>query len=144
MTCYYIGNEKLSDICRKYNLRKQWVYTTMYEKDLMPDEALKHCLDTREERKYLHRKKGQSNKKYTLHNMYLTELLDRRKYFNLLARIRRYMKKNSCKFEESIIGKVMTEEDFNKLYFNMLNLKIANNIKLTQQETKDYIELANK
>ena len=47
-----------------------------------------------------------------------------------------------CKFEESIIAKLgWSEKEFIRFYLNILNLKIANNIRLTPQETKDFIEL---
>lgn len=52
-------------------------------------------------------------------------------------------KTKPCKFEESIIAQMgWTEEEFKKFYFNILNLKIANDIRLTPQETKDFIALA--
>jgi len=52
--------------------------------------------------------------------------------------------RKSCKYEESIIGKIMSKEEFLKIYLSTLNLKFANNIRLTPQETKDYIAITNK
>lgn len=53
------------------------------------------------------------------------------------------MKSRACKYEESIIGQIMSYDIYKKIYWNMLNLKIINNIRLTAQETKDYIDLIN-
>ena len=52
------------------------------------------------------------------------------------------MKRKSCKYEESIIGQIIPKEMFDKIYLSMLNVKFANNIRMSPQETKDYITLS--
>lgn len=53
------------------------------------------------------------------------------------------MSKNKpFKFEDSILfAEGWTEEEFKRFYYNHLNFKIANNIRLNPQETKDFIAL---
>jgi hypothetical protein len=50
--------------------------------------------------------------------------------------------RKSCKYEDSILGKIMSKKDFEKIYLSMLNLKIGNDRRLSPQETKDYIAMA--
>lgn len=51
-------------------------------------------------------------------------------------------KKKEISFEESILGKMgWNIKDFIDIYWDMLNIKIAHNIRLTQQETKDFIAM---
>lgn len=52
------------------------------------------------------------------------------------------MKSKACKFEESIIGQIMSKEEYEQIYLKCLNLKIASDKRLTPQETKDYIALS--
>ena len=49
------------------------------------------------------------------------------------------MKNKACKYEDSIIGQIMPKEVFDEIYLSMLNMKFANNIRMSPQETKDYI-----
>lgn len=146
MTYYYIGDESLATICKRNKLNLKNVLMVMYYKNFMPEDAIKYYIKTKEEREKYGYVKGHSYHKYEMQGFSIKELVKGTKinYNTLYYRIQNYMKKKSCKYEESIIGKVIKEEDFNKLYLNMLNLKIANNIRLTPQETKDYIELTNK
>lgn len=52
------------------------------------------------------------------------------------------VKKKEISFEESILGKMgWNIKDFIDIYWDMLNIKIAHNIRLTQQETKDFIAM---
>lgn len=51
-------------------------------------------------------------------------------------------RRKSCKYEDSIIGQIMSKEEFEKIYLSMLNVKFANNIRMSPQETKDYIALS--
>ena len=55
------------------------------------------------------------------------------------------MKKQNkpCKFEESILAQIgWREEDYKEQQLNICNLKMANNIRLTPQETKEYIQFS--
>ncbi len=51
-------------------------------------------------------------------------------------------KRNSCSFEDSILGRLgWTQDDFEKIYINQLGMKMSKNIKLSPQEMKDYIAM---
>lgn len=52
------------------------------------------------------------------------------------------MRKKACKFQDSIIYKLgWSEEEFCVFYWNILNMKLAHNIRLTKQELRDYIDI---
>lgn len=52
------------------------------------------------------------------------------------------MRKKACKFQDSIIYKLgWSEEEFYVFYWNILNMKLAHNIKLTKQEMRDFVDI---
>lgn len=51
--------------------------------------------------------------------------------------------KKACKFEDSLLAQMgWTREDYEDLTYKICNLKMGNNLKLTPQETRNYIDCA--
>jgi type I restriction-modification system DNA methylase subunit len=50
-------------------------------------------------------------------------------------------KRKSCKYEESIIGQIMSKEEYEQIYLSYLKMKFFGNMGMSPQEEKDYIAM---